>query len=368
MFTKLPIIRPVFDETEMQNLRRCLDSGHVTQGPFTADFERRFAERHDVLHALAVTSCTTALHLALLGLGIGPGDEVIVPAFTWVSSANAVEYVGATPVFADILPNTFTIDPASAARALSPRTRAIMPVHLFGLCADMDAIHQLAASQNLFIVEDAACAAGSRYKGHWAGGLGDIGCFSFHPRKVITTGEGGMLTTNNPALATRLGMLRNHGTTPVPPNSPPWAMPEVDLCGFNFRLSDIQAAVGCAQLDKMDAILAERARIADLYNEALPEHILSPFISADYVHSWQSYVVSFTDISSRNAAAQRLADAGIQSRPGTQAVHRLGYYARKYQIAPTDFPEAARAEDTSLALPVVHGMTQDEVAAVINLL
>lgn len=365
----IPIIRPVFDHAELDNLRRCLESGHVTQGPFTAEFERRFAARHDAAHALAVTSCTTALHLALAGLGIGPGDEVIVPALSWVATANAVEYLGATPIFVDILPDTYTIDPIAVARAVTPRTRAIIAVHLFGLCADMDPLRRLGAAHDLFVVEDAACAAGSRYKGRSAGILGHVACFSFHPRKVITTGEGGMITTSNAALAGRMAILRSHGTSPMPAGSPPWAMPEVDVCGFNFRLSDIQSAVGCAQMDKMDAILAERAHIADLYTAALaPGAVATPIVPPDYVHSWQSYVVRFGSSKTRNAAARRLADAGIQSRPGTHAIHRLGYYARKYHLAPEDFPAAARAEDLSLALPVVHGMSDADISNVVQYL
>ena len=367
----LPIIRPVFGAEELEYLRRCLESGHVTQGPFVADFERRFAAWQGSAHALAVTSGTTALHLALLALDVGPGDEVLVPSFTFAATANAVEYTGARPVFVDVDPATFNMDMGHAVSYVTSRTKTIMPVHQFGLCADMDAVAMLADRHSLSVVEDAACAAGSACKGSNAGTMGDIACFSFHPRKVITTGEGGMATTDNAGLAARMGILRNHGASPVVGASHPWTMPAYDTCGYNFRMSDIQAAVGCAQMDKIDVILAERARIASLYSKALTgvASIVIPTVPPGYRHSWQSYVIRFpAGMQARNNAAERMAKAGIQTRSGTHAVHRLGYYAKKYGITVESCPNAALCEDTSLALPVVHGMTEDDVARVADML
>jgi dTDP-4-amino-4,6-dideoxygalactose transaminase len=208
----IAIALPSLGEEEWLACKEPIESGWVTQGPKVAEFEKRFAELHGVQHALAVTSCTTGLHLALAALGIGPGDEVIVPAFTWVATANVVLYCGATPVFVDVDRKTFNLDPGQLAAKVTSRTKAVIPVHLFGLCADMDAIRAV-LPKHVKIVEDAACAAGAQYKGQWAGGLGDVAAFSFHPRKSITTGEGGMVTTNDGVLAEVMGQLRNHGAS-----------------------------------------------------------------------------------------------------------------------------------------------------------
>lgn len=208
----IAIALPSTGEEEWLALREPIESGWLTQGPKVAEFERRFAELHDVKHAIAVTSCTTGLHLALNALGVGPGDEVIVPAFTWVATANVVVLCGATPVFVDIDRTTFNIDIAQVADKLTPRTKAVIAVHLFGLCADIDALRHL-LPPDVRIVEDAACASGATYKGRAAGGLGDVAAFSFHPRKSVTTGEGGMLTTNDDAIAARASQARNHGAT-----------------------------------------------------------------------------------------------------------------------------------------------------------
>lgn len=361
MFTT-PLIHPVFDQTEIDNLRTCLASGHVTQGPFVAKFERKFAESHGALHAAAVTSCTAALHLALMALGIGHGHEVIVPALTWVATANVVELTGARPVFVDVIPETFTIDPQKAAAAVTPRTRAIIPVHLFGLCADMHGIAEIARRHGLAVIEDAACATGSSFFGAWAGTLGDAGCFSFHPRKVITTGEGGMVTTGNTALHSRILALRNHGAAPDTQSIHPWQMAAFPFCGLNYRLSDLQGAVGCAQMDKMPAILAERQRIAMRYTELLQsrQDIFPPHVPAGHGHSWQSYVIRLTDDDTqrRNKIMSRMAEAGIETRPGTHAVHRLAYFSRKYDLSPDMAPNAVLCEDCTIALPMVHGMTE----------
>ncbi len=223
-------------------------------------------------HALATTSCTTALHLALAALGVGPGDEVIVPAFTWVATANAVLYCGATPVLCDVSPITFNIDPSDVASKLTERTKAIIPVHLFGLCADIDAL-RAAIPSHVKIVEDAACAAGAAYKGVPAGGLGDIACFSFHPRKSITTGEGGMMTTNDATVAARAEVLRNHGAAVSEEQRhlgpQPYLLPAFDDLGFNYRMTDVQAAIGVVQLRKLDRFIDERDRWARFYRDQL---------------------------------------------------------------------------------------------------
>jgi dTDP-4-amino-4,6-dideoxygalactose transaminase len=372
--TTLPLTAPSFDEEEVEAVRGCLRSGWVTQGPLVRRFEERFARAHGVPHALATTSCTAALHLATMALGLGPGDEVVVPAFTWVTSAHSVEYTGAKVVFCDIDLSTYNLDPASLRAAVTARTRAVIAVHLFGLAAPMNEVREIASARSIRVIEDAACAVGTAYAGAPVGGLGDVGCFSFHPRKVITTGEGGMVTTTDPELAAGIAALRNHGAIPDPAqpgvSAPPWKMGRFEVLGYNLRLSDIQAAVGLAQLAKMDDLLRERRHRARRYDEILaPLHgIALPVVPAPATHTFQTYVVRVMDggVRRRNAIMEFLQSEGIHTRPGTHAVHRVGYYARRYGLAPDDFPCSAAAEDTTIAVPLFPGITdadQERVAA-----
>ena len=271
---RIQISLPATGEEECEAVRESILSGWVTQGPKVAAFEQTFAELHDVPHALAVTSCTTGLHLALAGLGVGPGDEVILPAFTWIATANVVLYCGATPVFADVDPVTNNIDVADVARKLTDRTRAVIPVHLFGLCADMDGLRAV-LPQGVSILEDAACAAGASYKGTPAGGLGDVAAFSFHPRKSITTGEGGMITTKHADLAERMEKMRNHGaeiSEEQRHHGPsPWRLPDFNMLGFNYRMTDLQGAMGLVQIGKLEQFIVERQQRAEAYCEALAD-------------------------------------------------------------------------------------------------
>lgn len=361
--TDYPITRPSFGNEEVEEVRACLESGWVTQGPRTQEFERMVAHRHSVAHGLATTSCTAALHLATLALGLGEGDEVIVPAFTWITSASCAEYVGARAVFADIDLDTFNLDPAAVRAAITPRTKAIVAVHLFGLAAPMDELKAIAEKHGLKIIEDAACGLGTTYKGQPVGGIGDIGCFSFHPRKVVTTGEGGMVTTNSDELAERVASFRNHGTTAGPAEAEPWGMNEFGELGYNLRLSDIQAAVGVAQMRKFDDLLAERRACAARYNEYLAglDDIARPLAGDAAGHSFQSYVIRVADggYARRNSIMSLLKAHDIQTRPGTHAVHTLGFYSDKYALRPNDFPKAAEAQDTTITLPIFPGMTED---------
>ena len=250
---RIEIAQPSLGEEEWQALRDPIMQGWVTQGPKVREFEESFAEYHQVKHAIAVTSCTTGLHLALKALDIGPGDEVIVPSFTWIATANAVKYCGATPVFADVNPQTFNIDPRSVRSKLSEKTRCVIAVHLFGLCADIDAIRKY-LPDGVHIIEDAACASGASYFKRPAGGLGEVAVFSFHPRKIITTGEGGMVTTNDSELAERINILRNHGASISEEQrhagAQPYLLPDFNVLGYNYRMTDLQGAVGCVQLSK----------------------------------------------------------------------------------------------------------------------
>jgi perosamine synthetase len=370
------ITEPSFDESEIALLRECLSSKWVTHGPMAERFERLIAARHEIKHVLACTSCTAALHLATLALKLGPEDEVIVPAFTWITSANCVEYVRAKPVFVDIDLATFNIDPNAIAAAITPRTKAIVSVHLFGLAAPMDDINAIAASRGIAVIEDAACAIGTTYRGRPVGGIGDIGCFSFHPRKVITTGEGGAVTTHRDDLAARVRSDRNHGSTGVPDPSVephgPWTMATFDNLGFNLRLSDIQAAVGVAQMAKLDCLVAERRRRGRRYSDLLAgNNLIALPVGGDVEgHTYQSYVIRLLDADrrQRNAVMSVFAENGIQTRPGTHAVHRLGYYKRKYGLRLEDFPRASIAEDTTITLPIFPNMTNEDQDRVVDLL
>lgn len=375
MKRNIPISLPVTGEEEWQATREPLMSGWLTSGPKVRQFEEMFAARHRVPHALAVTSATTALHLALVALDIGPGDEVVVPAFTWVATANVALYCGATPVFVDVDPHTFNLDPEDLKQRITPRTKAIIAVHLFGLCADMDAIRAVAGG--IPIVEDAACAAGAGYKGTPAGALGTLGCFSFHPRKSVTTGEGGMVTTADARLAEVVGMLRNHGASISEEqrhHGPrPYILADFNLLGYNYRMTDLQAAVGVVQLGKLDRFIDERAEWAAYYSRELAglDWLRTPVHGGDYKHGWQSYVTLVDEARSpmkRNEIMERLQEKGISTRPGTHAVHMLGYYRDRFGCQPGDYPGARLANDCSMAIPLHNRMTAEDYAYVVEAL
>jgi dTDP-4-amino-4,6-dideoxygalactose transaminase len=371
----IQISLPSTGEEEWQACREPLMSGWLTQGPKVAAFEAAFAERHRVEHALATTSCTTGLHLILVGLGIGPGDEVIVPAFTWVATANVVVYCGATPVFADVDPETHNLDAADVARKVTERTKAVIVVHLFGLCVDMDAL-RAAVPRGVAIVEDAACAAGASYQGTPAGGLGDAAAFSFHPRKSVTTGEGGMVTTNNAGLAAAMEKMRNHGaeiSEEQRHSGPrPYLLPEFNLLGFNYRMTDLQGAVGLVQLGKLDRFIAERRAWAERYRDGLQRlgWLRMPAFG-DGGHAWQAFVTTVDPDSApmpRNAIMERLQAAGIATRPGTHAVHMLGYYRDRLGLSPQDFPAARDCDANTMAIPLHNRMREVDCDHVIGTL
>jgi perosamine synthetase len=371
----IQISLPSTGEQEWEACRGPLMSGWLTQGPKVAAFEQAFAERHRLEHALATTSCTTGLHLILAGLGIGPGDEVIVPAFTWVATANVVIYCGALPVLADIDRATYNVDPADVARKVTSRTKAVIVVHLFGLCADMDAL-RAAVPKGVAIVEDAACAAGASYQGQPAGGLGDAAAFSFHPRKSVTTGEGGMVTTNHAGLAATMKKLRNHGaeiSEEQRHHGPrPYLLPEFNLLGFNYRMTDLQGAVGLVQLAKLDRFIAERQANAERYRDGLQRlgWLRMPEFG-DGGHAWQAFV-TFVDPDTapmpRNTIMERLQVAGIATRPGTHAVHMLGYYRDRLGLCADDFPAARDCDSQTMAIPLHNRMSEDDYDYVIDTL
>ena len=372
----IPIARPCVGEEEWQALREPIMSGWLTQGPKVEAFERRFAELHEVRHAVATTSCTTALHLALLAVGTEPGDEIIVPAFTWVATANAVLYCGATPVFVDVDPLTFNMDVEQALAAVTERTRAVMPVHLFGLCADVARL-RAGLPENVAVVEDAACAAGARLDERFAGSLGDAAAFSFHPRKSVTTGEGGMITTDDDDVATRVRRMRNHGASVSEEQRhtgpQPWLMADYDVLGFNYRMTDLQGAVGLVQIEKLEGFIAERARRAAWYRDRLGDlgwlRLPQEPPQGRGRHAWQAFVCMVDPARapmSRNAMMGRLHAAGVATRPGTHAVHMLGYYRERYGFPAKTFPAARACDRNSLALPLHNAMGDEDYLSVVD--
>lgn len=370
----IPITRPFFDDNEIEVLKECLSSGWVTQGPMTERFEGLFREEHPCGYAVSVSSCTAALHIALLALGLHAGDEVIVPAFTWITSASCVEYVGADVRFVDVEKETMNIDPAKIEAAITPRTKAIIAVHLFGCPAKMDEIMEIAGKHDLYVVEDCACAIGTTYKGKKVGTIGDIGCFSFHPRKAITTGEGGMCSTNKKELYHRMLQFKNHGANPVRKGKDagkPYYMGIYDEVGYNLRLSDIQAAVGVAQFGKLNLLLKDRKRCADYYVEKLGEcsQFILPVVGQEFGHTYQSFVVLLKsgDRETRNRIMEEMQRCEIQSRPGTVAITRTAFNKGKYMLSDGDYPVAEFCEDASFTLPIYPFMTQEDQDRVIQI-
>jgi len=370
----IQIALPLTGEEEWQACREPLMTGWLTQGPKVAAFEKAFATRHAVPHALATTSCTTALHLILAALEIGPGDEVIVPAFTWVATANVVVYCGATPVFADVDIRTYNVDVADVLRKVTPRTKAVIAVHLFGLCADMHALRE-ALPEHVKVIEDAACASGASYKGTPAGGLGDAAAFSFHPRKSITTGEGGMVTTKDGTLAEHMNMLRNHGASISEEqrhSGPrPYLLPEFNLLGFNYRMTDLQGAVGLVQLQKLDRFVAERQQWAEYYREEFSglDWLRMPAFPEDGGHAWQAFVTYVDPRRApmpRNQIMEQLQARGISTRPGTHAVHTLGYYARNFGTKWDDCACAHDCDANTMAIPLHNRMEPDDYRHVVQ--
>lgn len=386
----IPIARTSLTEAEINSVLEPLRSGWLVQGPKVREFEEKWSAFTGADHSIAVTSCTTALHLSLAALGFGPGDEAIVPAFTWISTANVIEHLGGKVVFCDIDLDTWNIDVAQIEEKITPLTKAILPVHLFGLAADMSAINQIAAQHGLWVVEDAACGFGARYKGQHVGTQGDTGCFSFHPRKAITTGEGGMITTNNSSLAEKLRRLRDHGAAMSDLQrhlgARPYLLADHPDAGYNQRMTDLQAALGSAQMDRAGEIIGERRRIAARYDQAFAklDWLQTPTKLAQYEHGYQSYPCLFQPERAKAAAAKRstseikainearnawmdqLQQQAISTRPATHAVHMLSFYQQKYGLQPEDFPNAFVANDCSISLPLFHGMIETEQDFVIT--
>jgi len=380
---KIPITKTVLDEKEMAAIQEPLKTGWVVQGPHVKAFEENFADFTGAKEAIACSSCTTALHMAVAALDIRPGDEVIVPAFTWVSTANVVEYMGAKVVFCDVDTRTFNIDPDKIEALITSKTKAIIPVHLFGLAAEMDKILEIARKHNLGVVEDAACGFGAYYNGIHVGHIGDMGCFSFHPRKAITTGEGGMLLTNNEDYAKLTRSLRDHGASKSDlarhTGKAAFLLSEFNVLGFNYRMTDMQGAMGIEQLKKAEWIQQQRTDRGKRYDELLADvdWLELPHVPDNCEHGYQSYVCMFNpeaitmdnvdklhDL--RNDLMMRMEEIGISTRQGTHAVTTLGFYQQKYGISDKDYPNAYICDRLSLSLPLYAQMTDEEQDYVVS--
>jgi perosamine synthetase len=358
----IPLARPLLGDTEEQAVLEVLRSGQLSLGPRVGEFERMFAARVGARHASAVSSGTAGLHLALRAVGIEAGDEVVTSPLSFVASANAALYEGARPVFADIDPVTLNLDPQAAAAAVTERTRALLPVHIFGYPADMPAFEAIAMKHGLGIVEDACEALGARHAdGTDVGGRGNPAVFGFYANKQITTGEGGMVTLADAALKVRIDSERNQG------RAPDMGWLDHDRLGFNYRLSDIACALGLAQLSRLDGLLAARARVAELYREVLSEIeglVLPCANHGGDIRGWFVFVVQLPPKADRDAAIRDLAARGIQTKPYLPAIHLMSVYRERYAHRPGEFPVCERVAKHSLALPFSPDLGSREVTRV----
>ena len=372
----IPIAKPWMDEQEVEAAKRAILSGWVSQGPEVVAFEKEFASCVGAKHACAVSSCTTALHLALMAVGVQPRDEVITVSHSFIATANSIRYCGATPVFVDIQPETFNMNPALIGDLVTKRTRAILCVHQMGMPCDLKAILDIAHRHSLLVVEDAACAIGSEicWNDKWdkiGKPHGDIGCFSFHPRKVITTGDGGMITTSNPEWDRQFRLWRQHGmdvSDAIRHRVKEVTFESYPVMGYNYRMTDIQAAIGREQLKRLPEIIKRRRLLATRYNELLRDipGLGIPVEPARVRSNWQSYCVHLPDNLDQRKVMQLILDRGVATRRGVMCAHREKAYA--YLSPRFPLSESEEAQDHCILLPLYHQMSladQDYVVQVL---
>lgn len=367
----IPLAKPYVTADEAQAAYDTILTGWITQGPKVQEFEEKFAAYTGANYAVAVSNCTTALHLSMIVAGIGPGDEVICPSMSYIATANAVKYVGATPVFAEVQQDSYNLDPFDVEKRITKKTKAILAVHQIGMPADIDAFKALCKQYNLKLIEDAACAAGSSYKGKKIGSHSELVCFSFHPRKVISTGDGGMITTNREDYYNRLRLLRQHGMSindRVRHEAKKIVFEDHVEVGYNYRMTDIQAAVGIKQLEKLDWIVDERRKVAAAYNEAFKhlEFVQLPWEQKGYFSNYQSYSIYLKKScpADRNTLMQNLLDKGIASRRGVMTSHRETAY--KKEAIDVGLLVSEDLQDNSIILPLYVPMQGEEIKYVIN--
>jgi dTDP-4-amino-4,6-dideoxygalactose transaminase len=368
----IPITKPFIGKEEELAAVRVLRSGWLTQGARVLEFEKAAADYLSVKYAVATTSCTTSLHLALNALGLKNGDEVIVPSYTFIATANSVLYCAATPVFADVDERTYNLDPASIEKKITKKTKCIIPVHQVGLPCDMDSILKIARKHNLFVVEDAACALGAEYKGRKLGSLAsNAACFSFHPRKAVTTGEGGLIVTNDRNLAKKAQMLRNHGASISAfdrHKASRMSLESYPFLGYNYRMTDIQAAIGIEQLKKLEKIINRRRKLALNYDQAFKQdsRILTPYVPHYAKHVYQSYMINISRHGRRfrNSIIQALQNRGIASRPGIMAIHKQPYYIKRF--GRINLPVTEKLLDSTIILPLYTQMSKREQGYIID--
>jgi perosamine synthetase len=365
----VPITKPALTEEEARAPYESIKSGWVTQGPKVAEFEKAVAAYVGAKHGVATTSCTTGLHLALATIGIGSGDEVIVPSFTFIASANAILYTGATVVFCEVDPRTFNADPADIEKRITKKTKAIMPVDQIGLGCDIDAINDIAKRHGIDVVEDAAPTIGGTYKGRRVGSNAHQTVFSFHPRKVITTGEGGMITTDDEALADKARKLRAHAMSVSDLDRHKADRPileEYHELGFNYRMTDIQASIGLVQIRRLDELLRIRVAKADRYGRELADlkKVRTPYTPPYATHTYQSYCLDLDRSVDRDDLMARLLRRGVATRRGVMASHLEKVY--RDRVGKVSLPITEEKARSTMLIPLFATMTDDEQSYVIE--
>ena len=361
-----PLARPYLSKEEETHVLKVLRSGTLSIGPYIEEFEKKFAKTVGVKYACAVSSGTAGLHVALIAAGIGPGDEVITSPFSFVASSNAILYVGATPVFVDIDPLTYNINPDEVEKKITPKTKAILPVHIFGQCADMGALMALARKHKLIVIEDACESLKAEYKGKQAGTFGLAGVFAFYANKQMTTGEGGMLVTDNKKVYETVRSLRNQGRAP----NMQWL--DHDRLGYNYRMDEMSAALGVVQLKKLPVSVRERQRIAAWYEKYLAPYrdpVLTPRIASYTTHTFFVYVVQILKPGvKRDSLIERLAKKGVATKPYLPSIHLFSFYQKLLGTKKGDFPISEGVSERSIALPLYVGLTEKDVKNIVHTL